>query len=216
MSVRSVDLMPAEIRERVNAARLRYVRMATVVVSVTLVALATTHAVVQHRAAAEITEQTRAEAARVLEREARIDRLRQSIAQVREAQRRYELIATPVEMADLMATIVNAMPEGMSIDQLDLDAAPRRGRSARVVTTDADPLPTRRLRGVIVGFAAAESDVDDFVVRLGNTPPFERVRIDISRSRSFRGRPVREFNLSFEVDFNRRYEVTRVEEGGRP
>ncbi|MFK7960033.1 MAG: PilN domain-containing protein [Phycisphaerales bacterium] len=210
MSTRDINLLPSVIRERVDEARLRAFRVVVIAVAVVVLGAAASHGWVVESAASAAADQTRAEATRVLRREAEINELKATIDLAHEARRRYELIASPVEVGDLLATVVNAMPPGLSVDQLDFDAAPRRGRSARLVTDAGLALPTRKLRGVIVGFARDDSGINDFVVRLSETPPFSRVRIDVSRSRSFRKTPVREFNISFEVDFGARYDVARA------
>jgi hypothetical protein len=107
----------------------------------------------------------------------------------------------------VVATIVNDLPPGITIETLDMEAGERRvPRAARVVAGDNNR-PPRLLVVEISGFAPANDDISLLMMRLRNHESFEEVTLDFNRTRVVRDIIAREFRLSFRVDLERPYDV---------
>lgn len=209
-----LNLLPVSIRLK-NQAGARAGRFVAVLIgAIALVVVLATHSRLQLDHAQKVLQHTQVEADQVLETEARAEELRQTLAEGREAEDRYHELALPLEISSVIATLVNAVPEGMSLDRLDLDAGARRfTRSARSKgPINLDGPPPRLLTGEISGFAKSDDQVALLDETLNGLEPFRNVSVDYSRNRTIRGAEAREFRLSFQIDLDVRYEVTEAGE----
>jgi len=121
-----------------------------------------------------------------------------------------------VEISAVMATVVNALPASVTLEQIDIDAGTRAGgRSPRARTTSEKKAaaPPRILTCEISGFASSDGHIAELVNRLEATPPFRNVNLDFTRTRKVNDLDAREFRLSFKIDLNGRYEVVCVDDG---
>jgi hypothetical protein len=218
----SIDLMPASIRER-SQARLRAGQfIAFAIISLTLTIIAATHSSIALSSAQERLFETSAQAEQVFATEARAAQLRHELEEITGFTRLYERLALPLNVGDVLATVVNALPDSVTLDQVDIDAGPRAtGRTARSRSGagggggDARETATPRLlTGEISGFAANDQHIAELVARLESTPPFEAVSLDFSRSRRVHDRDAREFRVSFRIDLDTTYRVTRASAQG--
>ena len=91
----------------------------------------------------------------VLSAEATATNLRETLDATSEYIRRYELIAMPVEISRVVATLVNLLPESTTLDRIDIKAGtPNAGRSARGRARKGAGPARRSLTGEVSGFAA--------------------------------------------------------------
>jgi len=207
-SQRPIDLLPREILER-SLARLRATRIISTMVIMTIIGgVLATHArltTMQMRQRLDTTEQ---KADRVLDIERRAQRLRDERAVMRTMVVSYAEVAHPLNVGDVLATVINELPESATIESIELTAGSQQARTARrrVVQQDDKPAP-RVLIGEIGGFAMNDQQIATFVQSLSNRAPFEHVALDFSRTRVVRGRPARAFRMSFRIDLERRYDV---------
>jgi hypothetical protein len=209
MKQHSIDLLPDSIRARSQAGVRtgRYITCA--VVSTILVIVATTHVCLQLDHARSEREAAREQADLVLAAETKASELRDRIDEVEAYMERYKRIAPPLEVNRVLATTINALPEGVTLDRVDMDAGARRiARSPRDRgSVDPDAAPPRVLTAEISGFAPDDRAIAEFVTRLEGTEPFRQVSLDFSRTRDVRGRTAREFRLSFRINLEAEYEV---------
>ncbi|UCD74984.1 MAG: hypothetical protein JSV91_14500 [Phycisphaerales bacterium] len=209
MNQHQIDLLPTSIRIR-NQAGVRAGRyLASLIATFALVVIVVTHSRIQLGHIRNVLGQTEMEANQVLKAEARACELRQTLKAGNEAIAHYRELAHPLEISSVIATVVNQLPEGASLDRIDLDAGVRRIlRSARSKgTVDLDQASRRMLTAELAGFALSDLQVAGLVVDLEGIQPFRDVSLDFSRTRAVRERSAREFRLSFRVDFEESYEV---------
>jgi hypothetical protein len=122
----------------------------------------------------------------------------------------YERIAAPVPISAVVATVINQLPESITLDQFDVDAGARAlTRSPRAKGVEAkEEIPPRVLHGEVSGFAASDQQIAELVSRLADCPLFRDVNLDFSRTRDVNKRDAREFRLSFKIDLDSVYDVT--------
>ncbi|MDY7108377.1 MAG: PilN domain-containing protein [Planctomycetota bacterium] len=213
MKQHSIDLLPDSIRARSQAGVRTGRYITSAVVSIILVVVATTHVCLQLDRARGERASAREQADLVLAAEEKASELEGMIEEVEGFIERYRRIAPPLEINRLLATAINAMPEGLTLDRVDLDAGARRiTRSPRDKgPVDPDAAPPRVLTAEIAGFAPDDRAIAEFVSRLEGTEPFRQVSLDFSRTRDVRGRTAREFRLSFRINFEADYEPARAD-----
>lgn len=215
MKQHSIDLMPESIRLRTQAGMRMGQFIAAAAVGVLLFVALATHARFSLRAAEAELATVTVHADQVLATEAKAAELVRELNELRSFSEMYYQAALPLELSAVMATLVNALPESVTLDQLDLDASGRmvaRSPRAKDVRATGD-LPPRVLSGQISGFAASDQQIAELVSRLEATPPFRNVSLDFSRTRDVRKQLAREFRLSFKIDLDMSYQV--VEAGRR-
>jgi len=204
-----IDLLPDSIRAR-GQARTRTGRYITAgILSVVVVVLAATHARLGLARARDELATAREQADLVLNAEAKATELNRMIADDRQYIDQYDRMALPLDLSAVIATVINRMPEGMTLDRIDVDAGARRlVRTSRSKgESDQDqPLP-RILTAELSGFAPNDQRIAEFVAELEQARPFRNVSLDFSRTRILRGLSAREFRLSFRIDLDVSYEI---------
>jgi hypothetical protein len=212
MRQHAIDLLPDVIRKR-NAAGTRTGRASAALFgSVLIVVLLMTHARFQVTAARNELLNTETRANYVLKVEEKSQELRSILEEGNRFISYYQELALPLEISSVVATIVNGLPESVTLDRIDLDAGARRiMRTARSKGPQEEaPRPPRILIGEVAGFAASDLEIAELVSVLEQTPPFTDVSLDFSRTRSVHNKSAREFRLSFRIDLERRYEVAQA------
>lgn len=220
MTQPQLDLLPDDVRDRCRAGLRAGRLIATAVGVVVLLAVAATHSRISLRSANAEYETSRAKADVVMATELRAKQLEELLAEAHDFIELQRQIAHPLELTAMIATIVNELPESMTIDRIDLDAgtrgAQRSGRSRQSATNE--PAPPRMLVGEIAGFAASDDQIAELVRRMQDMPVFQSVSLDFSRTRAVRNRSAREFRVSFRVSFERTYvldaKLASAPEGG--
>jgi hypothetical protein len=99
-------------------------------------------------------------------------------------------------MGDIVSTITNMLPESMTLEDISLDI---------VQTEDG-----RGISGRLAGFAATDEMIASLVSTLQTQTPFGAVSMDYSKSRTVRGMRAREFRVSFLIDLESQWEVSRM------
>jgi hypothetical protein len=212
MKQHPIDLLPTSIRLRNQAGARAGRYLAILVAAVALVIVLATHSRFQLNHAETVLHRTEIEADQVLEAEERASGLRRALKAGNEAMKNYRQLAHPLDVSAVIATVVNQMPEGATLDRIDLDAGARRIiRSARSKgPVDLDEVPRRMLTAEIAGFALSDLQVAEIVATLESIEPLRDVSLDFSRTRAVRGRAAREFRLSFRIDLDADYEVDEL------
>ena len=213
MSQHPVDLLPEVLRNRSQAGvRMgRYVA-AAILSAVVLVVLATHSRLELERSRKALTN-AREQADLVLATEARATDLHRMIAELNDCVDRYERIALPFEVTRVLATVINDLPEGMTLDRIDMDAGVRRAvRSARSRDDGLDENAPRILNVELSGFAPDDDAIARFVSKLESRTAYRKVSLDFSRTRGVRGVLAREFRLSFSMPLDVHYDVISMDE----
>jgi hypothetical protein len=218
MSVRRMDLRPATVRSRVQESRERWLVSRCAGVAGCLLVVAWSVGALRLGAARRVHADVvdRAEATMAIESElattsAELDRLGSDLA----AWRR---ISIPFATGDLIAAIVEDLPESASLERLELDADSLVATPLRSPRRDEKRNNARRIEGEIEGFAASDEAVAAFVDALRRRPFFEEVRVESTRHRDVSGVPARAFRIAFEIDLETASPVPSsvdIEGGGR-
>ncbi|MEE8131251.1 MAG: PilN domain-containing protein [Vicinamibacterales bacterium] len=214
MTQHAIDLLPDAIRARSQAGIVAGRYVVSLLLAVVLLGLAATHSRLMVDLARQRLRVAEDHADIVLSAEAKATQLRETLNATSEFIRRYELIALPIEISRVMASLVNVLPESAALDRLDIKAGTPQGiRSARGRGKRKADGPARRLlTGEINGFALTDQEVAELVARIEEIGFFDEVSLDFSRSRTVRGLKARGFRISFRADLDVNFEVTDVQE----
>jgi hypothetical protein len=106
---------------------------------------------------------------------------------------KYQEIQLPFAVGDIIATITNALPENITVEELSFDVFESDGK--------------RMITGHIAGFGSSDESIASVVSEFQTKPPFENVSMDFSRSRTIRGVQARGFRMSFSIDLLNNWEV---------
>jgi len=206
-----VNLMPKDIGERVRShgeKRRMGLLVALLLLSLLGVSL---HSWDQARRARAVRD------ASVISRE-RIDGLEDELGHL-ELERQalasfmstYRGVALPMEMSDILATVVNRLPERATLTDLaarvaERAAPPPAGAAALPGAPPMAALPPRRVLELrIRGFAATNLEVSAFERALAATPPLTTVRLGENRSMDTPDGNFQEFVITAEVELDREY-----------
>ena len=206
----SIDLMPASLRARSQAGLRMGQLLAFGVITMTITIAVATHSRIALSTAQDRLFETAGAAEQIFATEARASELKHELEAIRGFTRFHDRLSFPLRIGDILATVVNLMPESITLDQIDLDAGARtlvRSTRARGAEKGEQNLP-RLLTGEISGFAANDQQIAELVSALERTPPFQNVSLDFSRGRRVNDRDAREFRLSFRISLDNRYIVS--------
>jgi hypothetical protein len=214
----SIDLMPDDVRARSQAGMRMGQFTVFAVVSMTAMVAVATHSKIALSTAQERLFETASQAEQVFATEARASELRHELESIQSYTRLYERLSFPLEVGDVLATVVNMLPESVTLDEIDLDAGERvLAHTARSRGADKSAVaPPRVLTGEISGFAANDQHIAELVSTLESTPPFESVSLDFSRGRRVNETDAREFRLSFRIALDATYRVTHMKRSDGP
>ncbi len=213
MTQHAIDLLPDVIRARSQAGVVAGRYIVSLIIAVVLLGLAATHSRLMLDLARQRLRVAEEQADIVLSAEATATNLRETLDATSEYIRRYELIAMPVEISRVVATLVNLLPESTTLDRIDIKAGtPNAGRSARGRARKGAGPARRSLTGELSGFALSDLQVAELVARIEDIGLFDQVSLDFSRSRTVRGVQARGFRISVRADLDVKFEVTDVQE----
>ncbi len=213
MTQHAIDLLPDVIRARSQAGIVAGRYVVSLLLAVVLLGLAATHSRLMLDLSRQRLRVAEEQADIVLSAEATATNLRGTLDTMNEFIRDYELIAMPIEVSRVVATLINLLPESATLDRIDIRAGrPRAGRSARGHGRKSDGPAPRSLTGEISGFALTDLQVAQLVVRIEDIGFFDKVSLDFSRSRTVRGLKARGFRISVHADLDARFEVTDMRE----
>ncbi|MEE8153895.1 MAG: hypothetical protein V3T53_02925 [Phycisphaerales bacterium] len=212
MTQHSIDLLPDQIRARSRAGVVAGWYVVAIMAVVVLLAVTATHARFRLSHAREQLNVAEQRASLVIAGESQASALRAQLLETRHFIERYERTALPLDMSQVLATVVNDLPVNVTLDRIDLAAGVRHtGRSARSrgAGDETGPRP-RVLTGELRGFAATDADIAEIVARMESRALYERVSLDFSRTRIVRERGAREFRISFLIDLDVPYRVVEA------
>ena len=213
MTQHAIDLLPDVIRARSQAGVVAGRYIVSLIIAVVLLGLAATHSRLMLDLARQRLRVAEEQADIVLSAEATATNLRETLDATSEYIRRYELIAMPVEISRVVATLVNLLPESTTLDRIDIKAGtPNAGRSARGRARKGAGPARRSLTGELSGFALSDLQVAELVARIEDIGLFDQVSLDFSRSRTVRGVQARGFRISVRADLDVKFEVTDLQE----
>ena len=109
---------------------------------------------------------------------------------------RYNKEKVVFAMGDIIATISNMLPASMTLEDFDLDVVQTEEGSA--------------ISGRIAGFATSDEIIASLVTGLQTHKPFSSVSMDYSKSRTVHNIRAREFRISFLIDLNNNWDVSRM------
>jgi Tfp pilus assembly protein PilN len=190
-----MNLLPERYAQRSkNKARSGRVAIA-IIFTLCAVAVIATHSRLVMNSAVEgwVATQARANSALAVEIDA--SSLEQQKAKLESFVTRYANEKTVFPMGDLVATITNMIPDEMTLEELSLD----------IVESEFG----NGISGRLSGFAESDERIASFVSALQSEEPFGSVSMDFSRSRTIRDKRARGFRISFRIDLDKSWNVSR-------
>ena len=194
MSDDRIDLLPPVFGARARLRMLNRRIVFSVLLVGTVLAALSFHARIRRSGAESGLIEARDRANEVLSAELREESLLAALEASGARIESWRQVALPLPVGSVLITMINTLPEGVVLDDLEVDvtgvrADPRGQRTGK-----------RRLVGRLQGLAPDESMVRDFVVNLRNRPPFEEVRRGFTALIEDDGLIQASFSVDFEVD----------------
>jgi len=181
-----MNLLPGHYIER-SKNRVRSSRVAiTIIVTLASVVAVATHSRISVNSATEKLIVAQARANGVIEIEVDATTLELKKEKLKTFVDKYQEIQLPFAVGDIIATITNALPENITVEELSFDVLESDGK--------------RMITGHIAGFGSSDESIASVVSEFQTKPPFENVSMDFSRSRTIRGVRARGFRMSFSID----------------
>jgi hypothetical protein len=194
MSDDRIDLLPPVFGARARLRMLnRRIVFSILRVGMVLVALSF-HARIRRSGAESGLIQARDRADEVLAAELREETLLAALESSGARIESWRQVALPLPVGSVLITMINTLPEGVVLDDLEVDVTGVR------VDPRGQLTGKRRLVGRLQGLAPDESMVRDFVVSLRGRPPFEEVRRGFTALIESDGLVQARFSVDFEVD----------------
>ena len=191
-----MNLLPKQYIERSkNKARSNRVAISIIVTLCTIAAFAT-HSRLAMNASVEKLVTTQASANNALELEVDATSLEIKKARLESFVSRYNYEKTVFPMGDLVATIANMLPVELTLEELSLDIVKNETGNG--------------ISGRLSGFASSDDKIASFVSSLQDEEPFDAVSMDFSRSRTVRDQRARGFRISFHINLDHTWEVSRT------
>ena len=191
-----MNLLPEQYVERSkNKARSSRVAV-SIIVTLCAIAAVATHSRLAMNTAVETLVTTQARANSAVELEVDATSLELKIARLESFITRYNNEKIIFPMSDLIATISNMIPDEMTLEEMSLD----------IINTEAG----NGISGRLSGFAESDERIASFVSSLQREEPFSSVSMDFSRSRTIREQRARGFRISFHIDLNKTWDVSKA------
>ncbi|MDP6541796.1 MAG: hypothetical protein QGF07_03330 [Phycisphaerales bacterium] len=191
-----MNLLPEKYIQR-SKNRVRSSRVAIIVI-VTLGAIVAiaTHSRIAINSATEQLVIAQARANGAMEVEADATTLEMQKDELDNFVKKYHKTDLPFEIGDIIATITNALPTNITVEELSLD----------VLESDGN----RIISGHIAGFGSSDESIASVVSDFQTKSPFQNVSMDFSKSRTVRGVRARGFRMSFLIDLSNKWDVRSV------
>lgn len=191
-----MNLLPDKYIERSkNKARSNRVAVA-IILTLCVIAVFATHSRLALNSSIKSLVTTQARANSALELEVDATSLEVKKARLESFITRYKNEETVFPMSDLVATIANMLPEEMTLEELSFD----------IIQTESG----NGISGRLSGFAESDDRIASFVSSLQRKEPFGSVSMDFSRSRIVRDQRARGFRISFRIDLDTSWNVSRT------
>lgn len=198
-----MNLLPEQYVQR-SKRKARSNRVAiAIITTLCVIAVFATHSRLAMNASVEKLVTTQARANSALELEVDATSLELKKAKLESFIQRYEKEKIIFPMSDLVATISNMIPDEMTLEELSLDTIRTENGNS--------------ISGRMSGFAKSDERIASFVSALQMEEPFSNVSMDFSRSRTVREMRARGFRISFQINLDQPWKVTRsfVSVGGQ-
>lgn len=210
------DLLPPSCREDFIRRKVR--RRWIIAFCVGAVAIASAHSVVSLRLSG--TESKRdALRARVQDRLYHNEEASNLLTEIRDIEdrlTRYNEIAWPVRMSEVLSSVGSIVPEGVTVSALTLSPRVDRVRTPARNGKPASDRTERRLVIEIQGYAVDDVTVAHIVSGFDKNPLFRTVALDFSRYRDVDEVDAREFRVQAEIDLDTRYSFADAGGGETP
>jgi len=219
MKVFLVNMLPKEVGDRVRSLGER--RRLGLLVSLLLISLVgvSFHSWDQARRARAVRDAAVVSRERIDDVDAELARLEADRARLGAFMTAYHGIASPMELSDLLATIVNAMPPRASLTDLSMKLELRQAAEGAPAAPQPAPTPPggnaprpppkRVLELRLRGYAASNAEVTAFERSLAATAPLVRVTLGENRSMETPDGNFQEFIITAEVPLDRKYITPR-------
>jgi|TARA_B100000959_G_scaffold286307_1_gene364401 Tfp pilus assembly protein PilN len=191
-----MNLLPEQYVERSkNRARSSRVAIA-IICTLCVIAAFATHSRLAMNASVEKLLITQVLANNALELEVDATSLELKKARLESFVQRYKNEQVVFPMGDIVATVTNMLPEEMTLEELAFDV---------IETEDG-----KGISGRLSGFGSSDERIAGFVSALQQESLFGAVNMDFSRSRTIRDQQARGFRISFHIDLDKSWDVTRT------
>lgn len=184
-----IDLLPEHLVASNHAATIcnRYIIACAVVIAMFVISLA--HAQLNIVRAKNDLESARNQSIDALELRNRAGQRRTELSTLNDLLLSQSNDSYCMQTSRILMSLINEMPDSVTLDDLVLS------------TNQADPA-SRSLRAKLRGFAAADSNISQFVVQLESSSFFRHINLDFTSQRIVRSKQAREFQISFHVDLD--------------
>ncbi len=200
MSGRTMNLLPASIRQDVQRAEDSQRIIVVGLISASLLVGAWIHGGIRASDAENRRTLAREKAEEVLEAERKTILLDAQLTMISDEIHAYRAIQIPFNISSLLATVVDEMPESVTLSRIDLDASSLIGSPVRSGKGNELTAPPARLRGELEGVAANDIDVANLVESLRSRNPIGGVEVETSRHVEIEGQPARAFQIGFVIN----------------
>lgn len=148
------------------------------------------------------------------ERNEEAQRLLKDIQQLEENITRYDRLASPVRVSDVVGTVAALLPRPVSLtamtfvprsERLAAKPASAKGGAKR----PSQPQSVNYMAIELEGVAPSDGELAELVSALESSPLFQSVTMDFARSTSIDGVLGRAFRVSARVDFEKHYSFRR-------
>ncbi len=119
---------------------------------------------------------------------------------------RYNTLASPVRMTEVLRTIGAFVPPDATATSITMTPRIERSRTAAQPGQPAEEIVNRYMVLELQGYAETDITIASIVAGIDANPLFSSVVLDYSRQRELDGIPVREFRVHSEISLDERYE----------
>ena len=182
-----IDLLPEHLAASNHAATIckRYIIACAVVIAMFVISMA--HAQLNIVRAKNDLESARNQSNDALELRNRAGQRSAELSTLNDLLLSQSNDAYYMQTSRILMSLINEMPESVTLDDLVLS------------TNHAGPA-SRTLHAILSGFAAADANVSQFVVRLESSALFNHINLDFTSQCIVRSKQAREFQISFHID----------------
>ena len=200
MSGRTMNLLPVSIRQDVQRAEDTQRIVVVGLISASLLIGAWIHGGIRASDAEKRRTVAMGKAEEVLQAERKTIVLTAQLDMISDEIQAYRSIQIPFNISSLLATVVDEMPDSVTLSRIDLDASSLVGSPVRSGNGNELTAPPARLRGELEGVAANDIDVANLVESLRNRNPIGGVEVETSRHVEVEGQSARAFQIGFAIN----------------
>ncbi|MBC24320.1 MAG: hypothetical protein CMJ32_10450 [Phycisphaerae bacterium] len=210
MKQHQLDLLPESLRDRSRSGVMTGKLITVMIIVLAFLVLATVHSSMRLSDARGRLNQARSSAEQAEQAFALLEQASERLADSEQRIQQYRRVSLQIPLTRLMATIINDLPESMTLESIQCELTPLSGSVVRGGQDhhSTDPI---HLDAELSGFAGSDEDIATLVSALDASDPFTEVNWDMSRHRMIRDEPAREFRVSFRIRMDLPYEVSTRE-----